>query len=131
MKKIRLIIVDDHKMFRDGIKFILEEIENVEVVAEASNGEELLSILKVIKPDMILMDINMPVMNGIDATKKAFEIYPDMKILVLSMFGDEAYYNSMIDLGVQGFVLKDADIEELRDAIQRIADGNTYFSQDL
>ena len=131
MDKNRVIIVDDHQLFRNGLKFILSEIEQLDVIAEASNGVEFLEILKALTPDIVLMDINMPRMNGIEATRQALELYPDLKILVLSMFGDDEYYNTMIDLGVKGFILKDADNEELQNAIRRILEGHTYFSQDL
>jgi DNA-binding NarL/FixJ family response regulator len=77
------------------------------------------------------MDISMPEMNGVEACQRAFEKYPDLKVLVLSMFGEDAYYNTMIDLGVKGFILKDTDNSELRTAIQAILNGNNYFSQEL
>jgi len=131
MKKSTVIIVDDHKLFRDGLKFILSETGIADIIAEASNGKEFLLLLEKIKPDLVLMDINMPVMNGIESSKKALEIYPDLNILVLSMYGDEEYYNTMIDLGVKGFLLKDADTSELKTAIKKIVDGGSYFSQQL
>lgn len=131
MNKIKIIIADDHKLFRNGLKFILNEMENVEVVSDVSNGLELLDILQVEKPDIVLLDINMPEMNGIEASKKVLSLYPNLKILVLSMHGEEQYYNTMIDIGVKGFVLKDTDNSELKTAITSIVNGNTYFSQDL
>jgi DNA-binding NarL/FixJ family response regulator len=131
MAKSTVIIVDDHKLFRDGLKFILSESGIAEVVGEASNGREFLTLLESIKPDLVLMDINMPIMNGIESSKKALEIHPDLNILVLSMYGDEEYYNTMIDLGVKGFLLKDADTSELKIAISKILEGGTYFSQQL
>jgi DNA-binding NarL/FixJ family response regulator len=131
MGKSSVIIVDDHKLFRDGLKFILSESAIAEVVAEASNGREFLDLLTKIKPDLVLMDINMPQMNGIESSKRALEIFPDLNILVLSMYGDEEYYNTMIDLGVKGFLLKDADTSELKIAIAKILEGGTYFSQQL
>ena len=131
MKKIQIILVDDHQLFRSGLRFILSENENFDVVGEASNGKEFLNLLEYFKPDVVLMDINMPEMNGIEATKRGLEIYPEMKILVLSMFGDTEYYNTMIDLGVKGFILKDIDNTELYNAIQKIHQGGNYFSQEL
>ena len=126
-----IVIVDDHKLFRDGLKFILGETGIARVIGEASNGKELLSILGMIRPDLVLMDINMPEMNGVEATRKALQVYPDLNVLVLSMFGDEEYYHSMIELGVKGFILKDADASELITAIRKILGGGTYFSQEL
>jgi DNA-binding NarL/FixJ family response regulator len=131
MGKSTVIIVDDHKLFRDGLKFILSETGIADVIAEASNGKEFLLLLDKLKPDLVLMDINMPVMNGIESSKKALEIFPDLNILVLSMYGDEEYYNTMIDLGVKGFLLKDADTSELKTAIHKILEGGSYFSQQL
>ena len=130
-KKTKIIIVDDHRLFRNGLKFILGEIEVVEVIGEASNGKEFLDLIQYIKPDLVLMDISMPEMNGVEACRIAIERYPDIKILVLSMFGEDAYYNTMIDIGVKGFILKDTDNSELKTAIQSILNGNSYFSQEL
>jgi DNA-binding NarL/FixJ family response regulator len=129
--KTKIIIVDDHKLFRNGLKFILNEIEGVEVIGEASNGKEYLELLNYLKPDLIIMDISMPEMNGIEACQKSLEKDRNLKILVLSMFGDDAYYNSMIDLGVKGFILKDTDNNELKTAITSIMSGSSYFSQEL
>jgi DNA-binding NarL/FixJ family response regulator len=126
-----IIIVDDHRLFREGLGFIIREMEGLNLVAEASNGKEFLELLKDGKPDLVLMDINMPVMDGAEASRKALELYPDLKILVLSMYGDDQYYNTMIDIGVKGFILKDADNKELKHAVLSILDGDTYFSQSL
>jgi DNA-binding NarL/FixJ family response regulator len=129
--KIKIIIVDDHKLFRNGLKFILNDIEGVEVIGEASNGKEFLELLEYLNPDIVIMDISMPEMNGIEACQRALAKDKNIKILVLSMFGDDAYYNSMIEIGVKGFILKDTDNHELKTAIFSIADGNSYFSQEL
>jgi DNA-binding NarL/FixJ family response regulator len=126
-----IIIVDDHKLFRNGLKFILEELNDIEVISEASDGKEFLDLLELYTPDLVLMDINMPNMNGVEATKRALDKVPDLKVLVLSMFSDEEYYNTMIELGVKGFILKDADNHELKLAIKKILTGGTYFSQEL
>jgi DNA-binding NarL/FixJ family response regulator len=131
MGKSTILIVDDHKLFRDGLKFILSETGIADVIAEAANGKEFLLLLPKLKPDLVLMDINMPVMNGIESSKQALEMFPDLNILVLSMYGDEEYYNTMIDIGVKGFLLKDADTSELKAAIYKILNGGTYFSQQL
>lgn len=129
MKKI--IIVDDHKIFRDGIKSLITVEEIAEIIGEASNGKEFLEILEHKDPDIVLMDISMPVMDGIEATKKALEINPELKILALSSFGDEEYYYKMINAGVKGFVLKNASIEELELAINEVSGGDSYFSNEL
>lgn len=131
MKKYKIIIVDDHQLFRNGLKFILNEMNDMQVTGEASNGKEFLELLEYELPDLILMDINMPVMNGVEATKHALEKHPGLNILILSMYGETEYYNTMIDLGVKGFILKDIDNKELRDAIEKIVSGGNYFSQEL
>ena len=126
-----IIIVDDHLIFRQGLKSIitLENIANV--IGEASNGIELLQLLSQLKPDLVLMDIDMPHMNGLEATEKAMELMPDLKIIAFSMFSDEEYYYKMIDRGVKGFILKTSGINELENAIQNVMLGESYFSNEL
>lgn len=131
MKKYKLLIVDDHKMFRSGLRFILSDIPEIEIIGEAANGLELLEILKDNVVDIILMDINMPKMNGIEATSEALKIDPTLNIIVLSMHGEEAYYDQMIAAGVKGFLLKNSDVDELKLALHAIINGGTYFSQEL
>jgi len=130
-KKIKVILVDDHKLFRDGLKFVINQMDNLEVIAEASNGNEFLDILEDKKPDLVLMDISMPELDGIQATQQAIAKYPRLKILVISMFCDEEYYYQMIQAGVMGFVLKDIGKDELENAIQAVLNGESYFSQKL
>jgi len=131
MQPIRLFLVDDHQLFRNGLKFILNEHNDMEVAGEASNGREFLELLDFVNPDVVLMDIAMPVMDGIEATKRALEKLPHLKILVLTMYDESEYYNSMIELGVKGFLLKDVDNSELYEAIQKIHAGGSHFSQEL
>jgi DNA-binding NarL/FixJ family response regulator len=131
MKKPGIIIVDDHKLFRSGLKYILEESNLYQVVAEASNGAEFLDLLKNHLPDLVILDINMPVINGIEAAKRAIAMYPDLNILILSMHSESEYYTTLLETGVKGFVLKDADNEEFFTAIQTVLRGGTYFSQEL
>jgi len=131
MKKPGIIIVDDHKLFRSGLKYIIEESSLYQVLAEASNGVEFLDLLKNIAPDLVILDINMPVMNGIEAAKKAIAMYPGLSILILSMHSESEYYTTLLETGVKGFVLKDADNEEFFTAIQKVLRGGTYFSQQL
>jgi DNA-binding NarL/FixJ family response regulator len=131
MNKISLIIVDDHRLFRNGLKALLKELEYIGEVTEASNGKEFIDHLENHKVDMALMDINMPVMNGIDATKIVVAKYPNVKVIALSMLNDEDYYFKMIDAGAKGFILKDAGSEELTEAIEAVMNGQNYFSQDL
>jgi DNA-binding NarL/FixJ family response regulator len=130
-KKYKIILVDDHKLFRDGLKFVINQIDDLEVVAEASNGNEFLEILKTQEVDIVLMDISMPELDGIQATKMANELYPGIKILVISMFCDEEYYYQMVKAGVMGFVLKESGKNELEEAIKAVLSGETFFSQKL
>ncbi len=128
---IKLIIVDDHDLFREGLRFVLSKNTDFEVIDEASNGLEYLNIIKTVKPDIVLMDIDMPVMNGINATKKSIDLYPDIKIIVLSMHGDQEHYLQMIESGAKGFILKDAGSKELTLAINEVYNNKNYFSQEL
>jgi DNA-binding NarL/FixJ family response regulator len=129
--KIKVALVDDHQLFRSGINFIISDTEDIEIAFEASNGQEFLNFLENYTPDLVLMDINMPVIDGVEATRRAMEKHPDLKVLVLSMFGEVDYYNTMIDLGVKGFILKDIDNDELLEAIRKVHRGGNYFSQEL
>jgi len=131
MKKIRVVIVDDHTLFRDGLKLILNNTSETEVVGEASNGKEFLNQLANYKDTIVLMDIEMPVMNGIDATRLAAESNPAIKIIALSMFDDYEYYYQMIEAGAKGFLLKNAEMEEVLQAIKQVAHGENFFSQEL
>ncbi len=114
-----IIIADDHKLFRNGLKYMLEASGKYKVIAEASNGIELLELLKEMKPDLVILDINMPEMNGIEATRNAMLKYPDLKILIISMYSEPEYYNLLLDLGIKGFLLKDADNEEFFMAVRQ------------
>jgi DNA-binding NarL/FixJ family response regulator len=128
---IRIIVADDHIMFRESISKMLSMKKIVEVIAEAGNGNELLSLLDNHKPDMVLMDISMPEMDGIEATRKAIEKQPGLKVLTLSSFGEEKYYFSMVEAGAKGFVLKNASVSELEKAINEVAVGGSWFSSEL
>jgi len=130
-KKNRIIIADDHALFRQGLKLILLELEAMEVIADVANGKELVEVVSIMKPDLIIMDINMPLLNGIEASRILGKNHPDIPILVVSMYGDEQYYNSVIENGVRGFILKTADNAELKAAVRAILNGKTYFSQEL
>ena len=130
-KKNRIIIADDHALFRQGLKLILMEMDGMEVIADVANGKELVEAVSVMEPDLIIMDINMPLLNGIEASRILGKEHPDIPILVVSMYGDEQYYNSVIINGVRGFILKTADNAELKMAVRAILDGKTYFSQEL
>ncbi|MCF8346299.1 MAG: response regulator transcription factor [Bacteroidales bacterium] len=130
-KPHKIIVVDDHKLFRDGLMFVIKQMDNLEVIAEASNGIEFLEVIETHKPDLVLMDISMPELDGIKATQLATERYPGIKILAISMYCDEEYYYQMIQAGVMGFVLKESGKNELETAINAVLNGENYFSQKL
>jgi DNA-binding NarL/FixJ family response regulator len=131
MEKIRIIIADDHQLFRNGLKILLNAFPDFDVAGEASNGEEFLRLIKTVRADVALMDINMPEMDGIEATRKGLKIVPGLNVIALSMYGEEEYYYKMVDAGAKGFLLKDSDINEVRDAILTVIKGGSYFSQEL
>ncbi|WP_321319402.1 response regulator transcription factor [Labilibaculum sp.] len=131
MEEQKIIIVDDHKIFRKGLRFLLEDMEGINVIAEAEDGKEFLNLLEISTPDIVLMDINMPKMNGIEAAIEAMKFHPKLKIIVLSMHGEEQYYDKMVEAGVKGFLLKNSDVDELSAALQTVALGGSYFSQEL
>jgi DNA-binding NarL/FixJ family response regulator len=130
-KTITIMIVDDHEIFRKGLAMVINKLKNVKVVAEAKNGKDFLEMIGKTKADLVFMDIEMPVMNGIDATKAALEKYPDLKVVALSMFGEEEYLQNMVDAGVRGFLLKNISKEDLCRAIQLISEGKNYYSEEL
>jgi len=127
----KVIIVDDHLIFRQGLSTILTTENIATVIGDASNGKEFIDMLDQLNPDLVLMDIDMPYMNGMEATQKALEIMPDLKIIAVTMFGDEEYYYKMIELGVKGFILKTSGINEIEKAIHDVMMGESYFSNEL
>ncbi len=131
MEKIRIIIADDHQLFRNGLKILLNAFPEFVVSGEASNGVEFLRILQNCQADLALMDINMPEMDGIEATRKGLKLCPGISIIALSMYGEEEYYYKMVDAGAKGFLLKDSDISEVKEAILTVLKGGSYFSQEL
>ena len=131
MKKIKIIIVDDHNLFREGLVFLLSQSKESNIIGEASNGHEFLKLLDTTLPDLVLMDIAMPEMGGIEATKIALDKYPELKIIALSMFEDQEYYYKMIHAGAHGFILKKSTGAELFKAIKDVMAGDNYFSKEL
>lgn len=128
---VEIIIVDDHEIFRNGLKMVLGKLKYCNVIAEASNGLIFLDLLKKHNPSIVLMDIEMPVMNGIEATVKALEIRPELKIIALTMFNEDEYIQSMIDAGVKGFLIKNINKETLDKAILTVFNGGNYYSEEL
>ena len=131
MNKCKIIIVDDHLLFREGMKLLIEDEGMGQVIAEADNGEIFLELLDKLEPDLVLMDIEMPIMNGLEATIKAKAKRPDIKILIITMLSENENYTDLINAGALGFILKSANKEELSRAIKMVMNGECYFSNNL
>lgn len=129
--KYSIIIADDHTLFRNGLRGLLNSCPEFNVIGEASDGRELLTLLEGDVPSVVLLDIDMPIMDGAEAAKCAIKSNPDIKIITLSMHSDEDYYFKMVSLGVKGFLLKSSSFDEVKMAITTVADGGSYFSQEL
>jgi len=128
---IRIIIADDHLMFIDGIKALLGNEPEVNIVGHALNGVALLSLLEKEKTDIILLDVNMPVMDGIETTKQVCQKYPDVKIIMLTMHNNHEFIYGLIHAGASGYILKNTGKEELMDAIRSVYKGKTFYSEDV
>lgn len=131
MNKCKIVLTDDHALFRNGLKMLLEGFPEFEIIGEASNGKQLLELLKKVEPDIIMLDIAMPEMDGIEAASIITQQYPKIEIITLSMFGEEDYYFKMVSLGVKGFMLKNSGIDEVVHAIRTVNEGGSYFSGEL
>lgn len=128
---INILLVDDHKIIRDGIRSLLKDESTIDVVGEASNGQEMIDILPEKQVDVILMDLNMPIMDGFEGTKFVKDNYPDKKVLVLSMLDNENYISKVIDAGASGYILKNTGREEMIYAITTIAAGNLFICTEI
>ncbi len=131
MEIAKVIIVDDHVIFRKGLGAILNEIDFVKVVGEASDGNELLDLLKKQPADVVLMDIKMPGMDGIEATAKVTARYPGTRVIALTMFEEVSYFNKMIEAGASGFLLKKTTADELERALNQVLMDESYFSEEF
>lgn len=127
----KIIIVDDHSLFRESIKLLIENENIGEVIAEASNGQVFLDLLQTHTPDLVIMDIEMPVMNGLETTKKALALYPDLKILILSMFGENRLYDKFLEAGAKGCLLKICGKSELENAILTVLNNQYYYPKEI
>jgi len=126
-----IILVDDNLTFRQGLKSILTIEAIANVIGEASDGSEFINLLSNFKPDLVLLDCEMPEMSGLEAAKKALELLPDLKIIALTLFGKQECFFKMIDIGIKGFVLKSSGINEIEKAIKAVSRGENYFSDNL
>ena len=131
VSKVRIIIADDHRMIIDGLKLLLHTDPGIEVVGEASNGQEVLGLLHNVEADLVLMDIQMPEMSGIEATWKVKEQYPHVKVIMLTMYNKREYITELLEIGASGYLLKNTGKDELFDAIKRVMSGGEYFSSEV
>ncbi len=128
MDQIRVGIADDHKIFRKGVILSLRQYTNLSFVLEAENGEELIEKLAVEKPDVVLMDLRMPGKDGIDTTKEVSKKFPDIKILILTMYEDERFVSHLMENGANGYLLKNADPVEIKKAIMEVMVRGYYLN---
>jgi len=129
MTKIKIVLVDDHRIFRDGIKSLLSEIDFIDIIGEASGGKELLDMLNTIIPDLVVLDITMPGLSGIEVSRQISSLYPEIKLMILSMHTNEEFVINAMKAGVKGYLSKDTSKEELLDAIKIIYEGGECYSK--
>ena len=128
---IRILIADDHQLITDGISNLLADVPNLVVVGQCQNGKDVLEQLAIIQVDILLMDIDMPIMNGFDCAKEVRKKYPDVKIAMLTMHEEKSMIRSFMEMGVSGYFLKTIDKDELLYALDKIAKGASYFTADV
>src|SRR6266481_9616205 len=128
MAQIRVLLADDHKLVRAGIRSLLENLPEVEVVAEASDGHEAIRLVEQNEPQIVLMDLAMPGLNGLEATRHLTKTFPEVPVIILSIYSDEEHVYQALRAGAAGYLLKGAAIEELELAIRAVAHGETYLS---
>jgi DNA-binding NarL/FixJ family response regulator len=130
-KPIRIVLADDHPIVRAGIRETLKQIPGAEIVGEASDGREAVELVKSARPDVAVLDISMPVLNGLEAAERISKAFPNVRVIILSRHENEEYYWRALKLGACGYVLKNAVITELKAAVERVAGGEVYLSQQI
>jgi len=131
MAVIKVGVVDDHALFLEGIRLLMSKIEETELLFDAQSGSEALEILEKQKPDVLLLDLDMPEMNGIDTFKRIHELYPQLKVLILTMHREERMISYLMELGASGYLLKDSTRQVLRDAIISVHEKGMYYSDNV
>ncbi len=131
MNPVKIMLVDDHQIFRVGLEMILNGIPDFKVIGSYGEGDSLLAALKTEVPDLIFMDIRLPGQDGISLTGKIKKIFPEIKVIALTMFGEIEYFNEMIEAGADGFLLKNTDIPEIETAMRRVMKGGSYFAKEF
>jgi DNA-binding NarL/FixJ family response regulator len=130
-KAIRIVLADDHPIVRAGIRETLKQVPGVEVVGEANDGREAIEVVKSVRPDLVLLDISMPGLNGLEATERIVKAYPETRVIILSRHENEEYYWHALKIGACGYLLKNAVVSEIKAAVQRVAGGDIYLSQQI
>ena len=125
---MRIVLADDHGIVRRGLRSLLEGEPGVEVVGEAANGREALKLLETTKPDMAILDVAMPMLNGIEVTAQAMKAFPDLRVIILSMYADEGYIVRALTAGARAYLLKEATEDDLLPAVRAVALGRSFFS---
>jgi two-component system response regulator NreC len=128
MKKIRVLLADDHQMMRTGLRLVLEQQTDMSVIAEADDGRQAVSLAKSLKPEVVVMDIGMPNLNGIEAARQIKDVAPDIAVIMLSMHSDESYVLRALGAGARAYLLKDSAAEDLVRAIRAVGEGKSFFS---
>ena len=131
MEPIRILLADDHNLVRAGFRSLLERLSGVSIVSEACNGREALRLIEAQHPDVVLMDIGMPELNGLEATTRVTQDYPAVRVIILSMHADKEYVLKALRAGAAGYLLKDADITQLELAVRAVANGGTFLSPSI
>ncbi len=131
MQKIKLAIADDHALFRKGLVSILSNVEEIEFLHESENGAELIEKIKTDEPDVVLLDLEMPVMDGIEATRQIRRDFPEVKVMIISMHGEDEMMLKLVEEGVNGYLLKNADPEEVIRAIKNVAGNKIHFNHQV
>lgn len=128
---IKVLIVDDHKLVRKGIANILSETSGIHVVAEAGNGEEAIKLVRDLSPDVVLMDLQMPGMGGLEATRKLLRVFPTIKVLIITVYGSDVFPTKLLEEGVAGYITKDCSPDEMIRAIRAVHTGQRYLSSEI
>lgn len=129
--EINILLADDHKILRDGLRNVIEKVGNLKVIAEAQDGREAVKLCAELKPDVVIMDVSMPGLNGVEATQQIVHENPDIKIIALSMHSNKRFITGMFKAGAYGYLLKDSDSDELITAIKTVARNQKYVSQKI
>jgi DNA-binding NarL/FixJ family response regulator len=131
MKLIKILLVEDHQIFREGLRALLKLEADIQIIGQAENGRQAVSLVDELTPDIVVMDIAMPLLNGLEAARQILKNHPSTKIILLSAHNDEAYVQKAISLGVKGYLIKQTAARALSEAIRKVASGKTFFSPHL